>query len=76
MDLQDNVGATSAADQEILVYVNGPVTVNSDPIVPHGCHCAGDKVGYLACSCDRFEPVGPDTDDCVVVDRDYCPVGG
>jgi hypothetical protein len=44
MDLQDDVGATMTAEQEIRVDVDVPVTVNRDAIVPHGTHCAGDNV--------------------------------
>ena len=35
------------ADQEILIDVNVPLTVNRDAIVPHGKHCAGNNVVYL-----------------------------
>jgi hypothetical protein len=53
MDLQDDAGASSMAEQEILIDVTVPVTVNSDPIVPHGNRCRRNEVSYLARSCNR-----------------------
>lgn len=35
IDLEDDVGATATADQEVLVDVNVPVMVDRDSVVPH-----------------------------------------